>query len=98
MLDVQSPYSGDVIGQVPVADRNRVEQALQNAHALFKDQDAWLAVHERVAILDRAAEIMRSRRDELALQAAAEGGKPLIDSRVETDRAIDGVLEERRAA
>lgn len=91
MLDVQSPYSGQTIGQVPLADAEQIEQALQKAHALFKNQDAWLAVHERVAILDRAAELMQSRRDELALQAASEGGKPLIDSRVEADRAIDGV-------
>ena len=91
MLDVQSPYSGDVIGQVPIADANTVEQALQSAHRLYQDQDGWLAVHERVAILREAADLMQARRDDLALQAAAEGGKPLIDSRVETDRAIDGV-------
>ncbi|MGD0383360.1 MAG: aldehyde dehydrogenase family protein, partial [Thermoguttaceae bacterium] len=30
-------------------------------------------------------------RDELALEAAREGGKPLVDSRVEADRAIDGM-------
>ncbi len=34
---------------------------------------------------------MQARRDELALEAAREGGKPLVDSRVETDRAIDGM-------
>ena len=91
MLDVTSPYSGEKIGQVPRANADQVEQAMQRAHALFRDRDGWLPLHERVAILDRVADIMRERRDELALQAAAEGGKPLIDSRVETDRAIDGV-------
>ena len=34
---------------------------------------------------------MQQRRDELALEAAREGGKPLVDSRVEVDRAIDGL-------
>lgn len=91
MLDVTSPYSGEKIGQVPRANADQVEQAMQRAHALFRDRDGWLPLHERVAILDRVADIMRERRDELALQAASEGGKPLIDSRVETDRAIDGV-------
>ena len=91
MLDVTSPYSGEKIGQVPRANAEQIEQAMQRAHALFLDRDGWLPLHERVAILDRVADIMRERRDELALQAAAEGGKPLIDSRVETDRAIDGV-------
>ena len=36
---------------------------------------------------------MAERREELALEAAREGGKPLVDSRVEVDRAIDGVQE-----
>ena len=34
---------------------------------------------------------MLGRRDELALEAAREGGKPLVDSRVEADRAINSV-------
>ena len=35
---------------------------------------------------------MEERAEDLALEAAREGGKPLIDSRVEVARAIDGVL------
>jgi acyl-CoA reductase-like NAD-dependent aldehyde dehydrogenase len=34
---------------------------------------------------------MASRADELALEAAREGGKPLLDSRIEVARAIDSV-------
>ena len=34
---------------------------------------------------------MRDRFDELAHQIADEGGKPLVDARVEVARAIDGV-------
>ena len=34
---------------------------------------------------------MQERREELALEAAREGGKPLMDSLVEVDRAIDSV-------
>lgn len=90
-LEVTSPYDGAVLGEVPRADGAVAEQALANAHALFRDRGQWLAVHERVAILDEAARIMAGRRDELALQAAREGGKPLTDSVVETNRAIDGM-------
>lgn len=35
---------------------------------------------------------MEERAESLALEAAREGGKPLLDSRVEVARAIDGVL------
>ena len=34
---------------------------------------------------------MKNIHEELALLIAAEGGKPLIDARVEVTRAIDGV-------
>jgi len=34
---------------------------------------------------------MQSRFEELAIEAAREGGKPLIDSRIEVARAIDGI-------
>ena len=39
----------------------------------------------------KAASIIETRAEELALAASAEGGKPLMDSRVEMVRAIDGV-------
>ena len=42
-------------------------------------------------ILEKTASIMSERAEELAVEAAREGGKPLIDSRAEVARAIDGV-------
>ena len=90
-LEVTAPFDGSVIGTVPQADAVAVEHALARAHALFRDRDAWIPKPERIAILRRAARIIESRKDELALQAAREGGKPLADSQVELARAVDGV-------
>ena len=91
MHTVYSPYDRRVLGEVPVANEAAVERALQTAADLHANKAGWLAVHERVQILERTIEIMRARQEELALQAANEGGKPLIDSRAEAARAIDGV-------
>ena len=66
---------------------------LETAAALWRDRDSWLSTQQRIEILERAGVLMQQRRDDLALEAAREGGKPLIDSRVEVDRAIDGVRE-----
>ena len=90
-LEVSSPFDGKVIGEVPLANADGIEHALQSAHGVYRDKSAWLPLHRRVAILDKLAGLMSERRDQLALQAAREGGKPLKDSLVETDRAIDGV-------
>ena len=90
-LEVTAPYDNALLATVDTADAVAVEQALATAHALFRDRSQWLSKSQRISILSRTAELMSGQRDALALAAAAEGGKPLIDSRVEVDRAIDGL-------
>ncbi len=89
--DVTAPYDGNHIASVDVAGAAAVETALATAHALYQDRDNWLTAPQRIEILKRTAAIMQERADELAIEAAREGGKPLVDSQVEVARAIDGV-------
>jgi len=88
-LAVTAPFDGSPIAEVPVADKAAVETALSGAKALFDNRDVWLATPKRIEILRRAADIMSRQAEKLAVSAAREGGKPLIDSRVEVSRAID---------
>jgi acyl-CoA reductase-like NAD-dependent aldehyde dehydrogenase len=81
-----------LIATVDAGGETAVEQALITAYGLYRDRDAWIAPAKRIEILHKAAELMGERAEHLALEAAREGGKPLIDSRVEVARAIDGVL------
>lgn len=90
-IEVTAPFDGTVIGHVKVSNADDVEAALSRAHALYRDRDAWIPLHKRLDILRRAAEIIKERREDLALQSAREGGKPLADSLAELDRAADGV-------
>jgi acyl-CoA reductase-like NAD-dependent aldehyde dehydrogenase len=92
MIEVLSPYDGGPVGQVPASTADDIERALSTAYALYRNRRQWLAKQERVAILKRASELIRARREELARQAAHEGGKPLKDSLIEVDRGIDGIL------
>lgn len=90
-IPVHAPYDRSVIGEAPTADEAAVEQALATAHALFRDRDAWLPTARRIEILERAQLLLRERAETLAAFAAREGGKPLIDSRVEVARAADSL-------
>lgn len=90
-LAVVAPFDGAAIASVRAADAKAIDQALDNAYRLFRDRDAWLKPYERIAILEKAARLMESRAGELAVEAAREGGKPLIDSKVEVARAIDSL-------
>ena len=90
-VTVVAPWDFSPIASVERADSSVVEQALSNAYGLYRNRDSWLPMRERVQILTRTMAIMRERREELAVEAAREGGKPLVDSLVEVDRAIDSV-------
>ena len=90
-IPVTAPFDGSEIATVPNATREDVESALATAHGLYRDRDGWLSKPQRIEILRKAAEIIKERRQELAVAAAREGGKPLPDSLVEVDRAADGV-------
>lgn len=89
--DVTAPFDGSVIAKVETGGLGHVATALATAHRLYRDRAGWLPVHERVAILEKAAGLMSERREALARDAAAEGGKPWNDTLAEIDRAIDGM-------
>lgn len=91
-ITVSAPFDSSEIATLDAATSTDVDKALSTAHRLFSDKSTWLPAAQRIAILNKTAAIMREQFDELVLIAAKEGGKPLIDTRVEVDRAIDGVL------
>ena len=90
-IEVTSPFDDHIIATVETADRDDVNQVLETASALFADRDNWLPVPQRIAILERAMAIMQDQAEQLAMGAAQEGGKPLIDSKVEMARCIDSI-------
>jgi acyl-CoA reductase-like NAD-dependent aldehyde dehydrogenase len=89
--EIHAPFDGSPIARIEQADGATVEKALATAAALFRDRDGWLSPARRLEILRRAADIMEQQRDTLAVEAAREGGKPLVDSLVEADRAVDSI-------
>ena len=86
-----NPFDDAIVGEIMLSSERDVEAALATAAKTYEANRKGLPKHERIAILKKAAEIMVGRSDELAMLIAAEGGKPLIDARVEVARAIDGV-------
>ncbi|MBU3709750.1 MAG: aldehyde dehydrogenase family protein, partial [Burkholderiaceae bacterium] len=90
-LEVVNPFDQKPIGSVDLVPWNSIDGWLADAHQLSRDRSQWLPVHQRIAILKNCAKLMSERAAELAHQIADEGGKPLIDARVEVARAIDGV-------
>lgn len=90
-LQVFAPFSGHLIGELPLHIASDVESALSTAHNLFHNRNQWLSKVDRVGILERCIDIMQSRMKRLIKTATEEGGKPWMDTEVEVLRAINGV-------
>jgi acyl-CoA reductase-like NAD-dependent aldehyde dehydrogenase len=90
-LEVTAPFTGEVIGHIAQCDEADIEAALTLADNTFSDRANWLPVAERIAILERAIDLLTQDADALALASALEGGKPLPDSKVEMARCIDSL-------
>src|SRR6478752_671659 len=84
--EVKSPYDGSVVGRVAQADEALAKRAIEAAHEAFESTD--FPQHKRAAVLERAAELVAERRDELAATIAAEAGKPLKTATVEAERCV----------
>ncbi|MCP5002741.1 MAG: aldehyde dehydrogenase family protein, partial [Planctomycetes bacterium] len=90
-IKVFRPHDQSLIQEVPLMDGGMLENILSSANQLFLDPERWLPAFERIEILERTAQIMTERIEELTKIAAQEGGKPYQDSKVEVLRAVNGV-------
>ncbi len=83
---VEDPATGEMIAEVADAGPEEALDAVTAADDALCD---WgrVAPRARAAILRRAYEQVVARRDELALLATLESGKPLVESMAEVDYA-----------
>jgi acyl-CoA reductase-like NAD-dependent aldehyde dehydrogenase len=88
--EIRAPFDNRVLGEVSLTDSGLAEKALSTATDLHQSKTKP-TLAERIEILRRVVGLMSKNKEKLALQAANEGGKPLIDSLVEIERGIDGI-------
>lgn len=90
-IEVVQAFDRTPIGELAGDDGAALEAKFETARKLFADRGAWLRTHERIAVLHRLADLVAGKRQDFGRLIAREGGKPLTDALVETDRAIDGI-------
>jgi len=84
-IEVNSPYSGEVVGRIAKGGAAETRAALDAAERALAEP---IPAHERAAILDRVAGALAQRGDEIARTICAEAGKPMKAARVEAARAV----------
>ncbi|OUN00926.1 MAG: aldehyde dehydrogenase [Paenibacillaceae bacterium ZCTH02-B3] len=89
-IPVYNKYTGEVFARVGKASRETVSRAVDAAPLAFGQKKT--GAYERCEILMRAAEIIRQRKEELALTIVREVGKVLKDARAEVDRSVQTLI------
>lgn len=90
-LKVYNPFKQNLIDELPLTDEAGIEKVLSTAYAVAGNPDKLLPAHKRIKILENVIALMTERKEQLSILAAREGGKPIVDSEIEIDRAINGV-------
>jgi acyl-CoA reductase-like NAD-dependent aldehyde dehydrogenase len=83
--EVRSPYSGEVVGRIARAGAAEARTAVDAAARAMREP---LPAHARAEILDRAADLIAERQEEIARTISDEAGKPMKAARVEAERAV----------
>ncbi|GAA0333590.1 aldehyde dehydrogenase family protein [Oceanobacillus oncorhynchi subsp. oncorhynchi] len=86
--DLKSPYSGEVIARIPLANKKDVIHALDSAKKASR-QMRELSALERSKILERVSEKFEERLEECAYTLAMENAKPINAARGEIQRTIE---------
>ena len=84
-----NPASGELIKEFPLQSDAQVLAALAKADSVYRDDWRLRPVAERVAVIAKAARILREKRDEYAALPTLEMGKVARFSYMEVDLVAD---------
>lgn len=87
-----NPYSGEVLVEIPLANREDLDEAYQAAEEAQTDWAAALP-GERAEVLRRAAMVMEARRDEIINWIIRESGSTRIKATMEWETVHAVMLE-----
>ena len=90
-LNIKAAFDNTTIKEIKIASSSEVEKALELAFQTHKDIAGRLPKHEIIKIFQKFIHLMTAQKESIIEIAAKEGGKPWIDTKIEVDRAINGI-------
>ncbi|TLS36155.1 aldehyde dehydrogenase family protein [Pseudalkalibacillus caeni] len=85
---VYDPKDNSIIAEVPAATASYMIKAIEEAKEGAKTAAA-MPVHQRMKIINRAADYIEENREKYAVTIAREGSKTITEARGETQRCIE---------
>ncbi|MCU1760882.1 NAD-dependent succinate-semialdehyde dehydrogenase [Pseudomonas sp. 14P_8.1_Bac3] len=89
-IPVVNPATEEVLAHLPLASEQDIADALassQEGFEIWRTVSAW----NRQVVMNRAADLIQVRRENLAHVLTLENGKPLADARGEIDRVVETI-------
>ncbi|GHH99636.1 aldehyde dehydrogenase family protein [Neobacillus kokaensis] len=83
-----SPYSGEKIAEIAMADEKLTQDAIKAAEAGFK-VISKMPAYKRSAILEKVAKLLEERLEEAAEVISRESAKPIVFAKGEVSRTIE---------
>lgn len=88
VMDVISPFNGEVVGKVSLASKEVAERAIESACQTFHHTMKKMPAYQRADILRKTADLLEEKTEEFAQILVLEAGKPIRDGRGEVGRAV----------
>lgn len=85
---LRSPYSGEVLAEIPMATEEETDQAIEAAQNATKIM-AKMPAHQRAKVLETLAQLLEKRAEEAAQIISMESAKPINTAKGEVDRTIE---------
>ncbi|HVR30378.1 MAG TPA: NAD-dependent succinate-semialdehyde dehydrogenase [Thermoanaerobaculia bacterium] len=84
-IESRNPATGEVLREYPEMDAAAVDAVLESCHAAFL---SWRQrpIHERAALMARAADVLDSNREPYSRLMVEEMGKPIRQARAEVEK------------
>ncbi|RAS75533.1 aldehyde dehydrogenase family protein [Priestia endophytica] len=88
VMNVISPFNGEVVGKVSLASKEVAENAIESAYQTFHQTMKKMPAYQRADILRKTADLLEEKTEEFAQILVLEAGKPIRDGRGEVGRAV----------
>ena len=86
--EATSPATGETIGTIPDGTRDDAERAIAAANAAWRGWAA-LSAFERAHAMERIADLVADRSEDLAQTLTLDQGKPLAEARDEVNELVE---------
>lgn len=90
-LKVTSPYDNSLIKTIKLNTMDEIKEKIDEAYSEFNNYDKRLSKVQRIEILKKTAKYIEENLENITILCCSEGGKPYVDSKVEVQRAINGI-------